>query len=322
MGGKREGRKLAGPLACFRGSTSGRRRHPHGCAPLLKGQLLGCSCQILVSLPAAACRPAWWAPRSSPISSTCWEVGPGARAGGLAVRGTVQVVRNGNRAGQVHRPSAALPARFPELGTWCQLAVAVLPAGVLGFAWADGPAVGAAGDPYLVPGVKMWVDAFIMETVLLPFTFPDGGAPAKQDARAALGTAWPRSCRPQMPLALGCAGRGAGQPAARARCLRRAARFCRVPMRLSVLPALHRHPTHHHHPRRLHLRPDHQHGGGHREAGGAAGGGCGGGQERAPHGLLWQGKAAGRARSAALPPHRLCNGSCTGLASPWPGQLQ
>ncbi|KAL4458138.1 hypothetical protein ABPG75_013003 [Micractinium tetrahymenae] len=30
------------------------------------------------------------------------------------------------------------------------------------------------GDPYLVPGVKMWVDSFMRETVLLPFTFPDG----------------------------------------------------------------------------------------------------------------------------------------------------
>ncbi|KAL4432777.1 hypothetical protein ABPG77_008103, partial [Micractinium sp. CCAP 211/92] len=30
------------------------------------------------------------------------------------------------------------------------------------------------GDPYLVPGIKLWVDSFMQETVLLPFTFPDG----------------------------------------------------------------------------------------------------------------------------------------------------
>lgn len=52
----------------------------------------------------------------------------------------------------------------------------------------------AAGDPYLVPGVKMWVDSFMQETVLLPFTFPDG-APARGAA----------CCRPAaLPLSPCC----------------------------------------------------------------------------------------------------------------------
>ena len=34
----------------------------------------------------------------------------------------------------------------------------------------------AAGNPYLVPGVQLLIDNFIKDSVLRPFTVPDGQA--------------------------------------------------------------------------------------------------------------------------------------------------